>query len=162
MSLQKDRLSWALIGLLLVAVGAAAYFILWPQLQPHLTLRLGDGVFTARVVGAEEYAKQGGIQPDVQLPEGHAVLYVHNSDGSWLVDMRKRHALSDIVWVNSAKKVVHIVKNASADSVSGTVFGSEKAARYVIELRGGTVDAKAIKINGLATFDESNTEGLKQ
>jgi uncharacterized membrane protein (UPF0127 family) len=162
MSLQKDRLSWALIGLFLLAVGTAAYFILWPQLQPHVTLRLGDGVFTARVVSAEEYAKQRGVQPDVLLPEGRAVLYVHNSDGSWLVDMRQRHALSDIVWVNSEKKVVHIVKNASADSASGTVFGSEKDARYVVELRGGTVDAKAIKINSSAVFDENNIQGLKQ
>jgi uncharacterized membrane protein (UPF0127 family) len=75
--------------------------------------------------------------------------------------MRERQELFDIVWLNSAKKVVHIVKNASADSASGAIFSSEKDARYVIELRGGTVDAKAIKINGTATFDENNIQGLK-
>jgi uncharacterized membrane protein (UPF0127 family) len=161
MSLQKDRLSWALIGLFLLAVGTAAYVILLPQLQPHSTLRLGDGVFTARVVSAEEYAKQGGNSPAAQLGENRAVLYLHNSDGPWLVDMRERQELFDIVWLNSAKKVVHIVKNASADSASGAIFSSEKNARYVIELRGGTVDVKAIKINSTATFDENNIQGLK-
>lgn len=160
MSLQKDRLSWAFIGLLLLAVGSAAYFVLWPQLQPHVTLRLGDGIFNARIVTVKEHV-QNGLPDTDQLPENKAVLHVYDRDGRWLMDMRQRRELFDVIWLSSEKKVVHIVKNASSDSMPSAVFSSDKDARYVIELRGGTVDARAIRINTAAYFDERNIEGLK-
>lgn len=160
MSLRKERLSWVFIGILLAAVIATAYFVVWPRLQPHLTLRIGDGVFNARVISAEEYAKNG--MPDTeQLSADNAVLHVYSSDGLWSIDMKQRHSFFDVVWLNKEKKVVHIVKNASADSVPDTTFSPKQDARYMIELRGGTVDAKAIGIDDEAFFDEQDARGLK-
>lgn len=160
MSLRKERLSWVFIGALLAAVGVAAYFVVLPQLQPHLTLRLGDGVFHARVVTAKEYAKNG-MQHIDQLREDKAVLHIYDSDAWWSIDMKDRHEPFDLVWLDNAKKVVHIVKNASSASRPSTLFSPLVEARYLIEVRGGTVDSKAIQINHVAHFDEKNIQGLK-
>lgn len=160
MSLRKERLSWVFIGALLAAVGATAYFVLLPQLQPHLTLRLGDGIFNARVITAKEYAKNG-IQNTNQLREDKAILHIYDSDGLWSIDMKDRHERFDIVWLDHEKKVVHIVKNASSESKPSTLFSPLVNARYMIEVRGGIVDSKAIHINHAAHFDENNIQGLK-
>lgn len=160
MSLRKERLSWIFIGGLLAAVGATAYFVLLPQLQPHLTLRLGDGVFNARFISPTEYAKNGNQSID-ELRQGKAVLRMYNDEGQWSMEMKDRQKPFDLVWLDSKKKVVHIVKNASAESTPSTRFNSQANARYVIELRGGTVDSKAIRINQEANFDEYNIQGLK-
>lgn len=160
MSLRKERLSWVFIGALLAAVGATAYLVLLPHLQPHLTLRLGDGIFNARVVTAEQYEKNG-IQNTVHLREDKAMLHMYDSDALWSIDMKDRHEPFDIVWLDNEKKVVHIVKNASSESKPSTVFGPLVKARYMIEVRGGIVDSKAIHINQAAHFDENNIQGLK-
>jgi uncharacterized membrane protein (UPF0127 family) len=160
MSLRKERLSWVFIGALLAAVGATAHFVLLPQLQPHLTLRIGDGVFNARVVSASQYAKNG-IQNISQLREDRAILHIYDSEELWSIDMKDRHDSFDIIWLDSEKKVVHIVKNASSESVPSTTFNPQVNARYMIEMRGGIVDAKSIRINSDAYFDEKNIQGLK-
>lgn len=160
MSLRKERLSWIFIGALLAAVGVTAYFVLLPQLQPHLTLRIGDGVFNARVVTAREYAKNG-LQNTSQLREDRAVLHMYDSDELWSIDMKDRREPFDIVWLDSRKKVVHIVKNASSESVPSTIFSPQVNARYMIEMRGGIVDTKSIRIDSDAYFDEKNIQGLK-
>lgn len=160
MSLRKERLSWVFIGTLLAAVGFTAYFVLLPHLQPHLTLRIGDGVFKARVITPKEHAKNG-IQNINRLREDKAVLHMYSTDGLWPIEMKDRHEPFDLVWLNDEKKVIHIVKNASAESTPSTSFSPLVNARYMIELRGGIVDSKAIRIDQAAHFDENNIQGLQ-
>jgi uncharacterized membrane protein (UPF0127 family) len=153
MSLRKDRLSWAFIGLGLAVVGVTAYFALMPQLRPQLTLRLGDGVFDASVIRPSQnetydFNKQ-------QLHDNQAVLRIYDSNGLWSVDVKKRTAVYDIIWLNESKKVIHIVKHASGDSKPETTFRPMESARYVLELAGGTVESKSMHIGGTAFFDES-------
>ena len=153
MSLRKDRLSWAFIGLGLTVVGVTAYFALMPHLRPQLQLRLGDGVYDAIVVRpsrneAYDLNKYG-------LRQNQAVLYIHDVDGIWPVDVKKRTIATDIVWLDSSKKVVYIVKHASADSKPDTTFRPTESARYVLELMDGTVENKAMNIGATAFFDES-------
>ncbi|MDB5186645.1 MAG: hypothetical protein JWM07_117 [Candidatus Saccharibacteria bacterium] len=160
MSLRKERLSWIFIGALLAAVVVTAYFVLLPQLQPHLTVRLGDGIFNARVITPKDYAKNG-MQHVNQLRADKAILHIYDSDGLWSIEMKDRHDSFDLVWLDSTKKVIHIVKNASAESVPATLFSPRINARYMIEMRGGSVDAKSIHIDHEAYFDENNIQGLK-
>jgi uncharacterized membrane protein (UPF0127 family) len=155
MSLRKERLSWVFIGLLLAAVGATAYWIVLPQLQPHVTLRLGDGVFSTQVLNAQKSNEQ--VQQDIdQLRPDKATMHVYASDALWTIDMKNRTALFDLVWLDKNKKVVYIVKNASTESLPVTVFSPKVAARYIVELRAGTVDKKTIHIDAIAAFDDSH------
>jgi uncharacterized membrane protein (UPF0127 family) len=123
-------------------------------------LRIGDGIFNAQVISAQAYAKNGMPYID-QLREDKAVLHIYSVDAPWPIDMKQRKAQFDIVWLNNQKKVVYIVKNASAESVPDTTFAPKENARYMIELRAGTVDSKTINIEDEAFFDEGNIQGLK-
>ena len=66
----------------------------------------------------------------------------------------------DIVWLNSDKKVVFIVKNASPEGGANTIFTPKATARYVIELPAGTVASKAITV-GLAAVFDINLESIQ-
>lgn len=160
MSLRKERLSWVFIGVFLAAVVTTAYVVLLPQIQPHITLRLGDGVFNARVITPAEYVKKGMAYAG-QLRKDRAILHVYDSNALWTIDMKTRDTPFDLVWLDNEKKVVYIVKNASGESTPTTVFGPRSDARYIIELRAGIVDSKSIRIDQSAYFDENNIQGLK-
>jgi uncharacterized membrane protein (UPF0127 family) len=89
------------------------------------------------------------------------MIFVHSTDDKWAVTMKDMNFPVDIVWLDSDKKVVYIVKNAPPESYPYEQFVPKKKARYVIELPAGTVGGKSIDINGSATFDENNLQGLK-
>jgi uncharacterized membrane protein (UPF0127 family) len=160
MSRRKDALSWGLIVLVLLLVGAAAVYVMWPQLQPHTTLHLGDGVFTARVAKTSTELEKG-LSDTRGLGEDQAMILVYDKDGKWPVTMKGMKYPIDIVWLDKDKKVVYIVKNATPESYPYDVFVPKADARFVVEVPAGTTGKKAITINGAATFDENNLEGLQ-
>lgn len=160
MSRRKDALSWALIALGLLLVGAAAVYVMLPQLQPHTTLHLGDGVFTARVAKTPA-ERTKGLSDTVSLGDDQAMIFVYDKDGKWPMTMKGMKYSLDIVWLDKDKKVVYIVKNANSASYPYETFVPKEDARYVVEVVAGTVGKKAVTINGTASFDENNLEGLK-
>lgn len=160
MSVRKDVFSWALIILVLALVGLAAYFVLEPRLRPHVTLHMGDAVFSAQVAKTDEQRVKG-LSGKTGIGVDEALLFVYDSDGKWGIWMKDMHFPIDIVWLDKDKKVVHIVKNAPPESYPYETFTPMEDARYVVELAAGTVAKKSIAIGGLAKFDENNIEGLK-
>jgi uncharacterized membrane protein (UPF0127 family) len=160
MSRRKDALSWGLIVFVLLLVGAATVYVLLPQLQPHTTLHLGDGVFTARVAKTQE-ERVKGLSDTGNLGDDQAMIFVYDQDGQWPITMKGMKYPIDIVWLNKDKKVAYIVKNATPASYPYETFTPKEDARYVVEVVAGTVGKKAIKINGAASFDENNLEGFE-
>ncbi len=160
MSRKKDVVSWLLILLVLAGIGAAALYMLWPQLQPHTTLHVGDGVFVARVAKtpAEREKGLGGTRA---LRDDQAMIFVYGSDGKWTLSMKDMNYPVDMVWLDENKEVVYIVKNAPPESYPYESFTPKKEARYAIEFAAGTVGYKKISIGDVATFDENNVQGLK-
>lgn len=160
MSRRKDALSWALIALVLLLVAAAAVYILWPQMQPHATLRIGDGVFKTKVAKTSA-EREKGLTETTELREDQAMLLVYERNDKWDIWMKDIEYPLDIVWLDASKTVVHIVKNAPPESYPYEKFTPKKEARYVLELPGGTVSKKSIKIDDKAVFDENHLEGIK-
>lgn len=160
MSRKKDAWSWVLIIAALLLVVAAALYTLWPQLQPHTTVHIGDGVFTTRVAKTAE-ERDKGLSDTRELRENQAMLFVYDSDDKWSIWMKDMNYPIDIVWLDKDKKVVYIVKNAPPESYPYEQFVPKKEARYVLELPAGTVGKKSINIGTAATFDENNLEGVK-
>lgn len=158
MSLRKDALSWGLIALVLLLVAAAAVYVLWPQLQPHTDLHLGDGVFTARVAKTQEERAQA-LSGTHSLGNEQAMILVYDTDGKWPISMKGMKYPIDIVWLDKDKKVVYIVKNATPESYPYEVFTPKEDARYVIQVVAGTTGKKSVTINGKASFDEKNIKG---
>lgn len=157
MSRKKDLLSGVLVAFVLLLVGVAAVYVLWPQLQPHATLRLGDGIFTAKIANTDAERAQGLSNTD-QLPANQAMIFIFDKDDKWPMWMKDMSYPIDILWLNKDKQVVYIVKNASPDSYPDK-FVPSSDARYVIELPAGTVDSKAIRTNDSAVFDNVSGTG---
>lgn len=160
MSRRRDALSWLFVAFILLLVAATAVYVLWPQLQPHATVRIGDGVFSTKVAKTPT-ERQKGLADVAQLREDQAMLFVYDRDNKWEMNMKDIEYPLDIVWLDATKKVVHIVKNAPPESYPFEKFAPKEEARYVLELPGGTVSKKSITIGGTAAFDENNLEGIK-
>jgi uncharacterized membrane protein (UPF0127 family) len=160
MSRRKDAMSWGLIVLVLLAVGVTALYVMWPQLQPHTSLKLGDGVFTARVAKTQDELDKG-LGGTHKLREDQAMLFVYSHDDKWKVTMKDMNFPVDAVWLDADKKVVYIVKNVPPESYPYEDFTPKEKARYVVEFPEGTIGPKAISIGTVATFDENNIQGLK-
>lgn len=160
MNRHKGILSWLLVILVLGLVGVAAYFVLEPQIRPHVTVHLGDAVFKTPVAKTEAEREQG-LGGTHGLGEDQGMLFVYDHDDKWAIWMKDMNYPIDIVWLDKDKKVVYIVKNAPPESYPYQSFTPKQEARYVIELAAGTVDKKKITVGTVGDFDENNIEGLK-
>lgn len=125
MSRRRGMLSWGLIILVLALVAGAAYYVFLPELQPHTTIHLGDGVFLAQVANTDA-KRQQGLSGTQGLRDDQALLFVYNSDGQWPIQAQNINYPIDIVWLDKDKKVVYIVKNVPPDSYSYDQFTPRK------------------------------------
>lgn len=146
----SGRKEWVIVVLAIVVVlgtGAAAINTL---LRPQVTLRLGDGVFTARLArtNAERTRGLGGTS---SLGNGEAMLFVFDRSDTWGIWMKDMSYPIDVVWLNEQKQVVYSVSNMQPDSYPETYL-PKQAARYVVELPAGTVRSKAIGPATVAQF----------
>lgn len=159
MSRRKDILSWGLVVFMLLLVGAAAVWVLGPQLfRPHTTLRVGDGVFQAQVADSDA-EREKGLSGTSYLSQDQAMLFVYDRDDKWSIWMKDMNYAIDIVWLDKDKEVVYIVKNAKPESYPYETFIPKRDARYVMEFAAGTVDKKTITVGSKAVFDETRLEG---
>lgn len=121
------------------------------QFAPKVEMKLGTGIFTMRVA-ADDVARERGLSGVESLKPNEGLLMAFNSDDTWTIWMKDMNIPIDIIWLDSDKKVVHIVKNVSPDGGEETVYEPKQAARYVVELPAGTVDNYVIKVNQVAEF----------
>ncbi len=160
MSVRKTVLSWGLVLFILALIAAAAYYVMAPQLRPHVTVHLGDAVFLTQVAKTPE-AREKGLGGTSGLRENEGMLFIFDKDDKWAIWMKDVKYPLDIIWLDKDKKVVHIVKNAPPESYPFDNFTPKEDARYVVELPAGTVAKKAITIGKQAQFDENYIEGWK-
>ena len=157
MSVQKDSYVWLWVALTVIAVAAGIIYVIHEMAQPKVTVRLGDGVFTARVAMTDK-ARTKGLSGAKQLPEDKAMLFVFEEDdkhGVWMKDM---NIPVDVVWLDQKRRVIHTMSGVSPKSYP-EVYRPDRPARYVIEFASGTVKDKAIRNDMTAYFDE---ERLKE
>lgn len=157
MSWLKTKSSTFLIaGIALMVIGAAAV-VITIKFQPTTMLRVGDGVFTARIAYTQE-ARSTGLSNTSELPERQALIMAFPSDGMWGIWMKDMNYPIDIVWLNSDKKVIYTVKNAPPEGSTKVVYVPISPARYVIELPAGTVERVNIQSAHMGVFDIKHEE----
>ncbi len=154
MTKEKKSLTWLLVFCVLAVVGIAAFYVIAPRLKPYTNLRIGDGIFNARLA-LTDADKLKGLSGTATLDTGQALIFVYDYEDTWAIWMKDMNYPIDIIWLNNDKKIVHIVTNAPPESYPSQSFTPNKEARYVIELPAGTIDARSIKINTQAVFDET-------
>lgn len=146
----KKVAAWSLVGSIgILVVGAAVWLIVY-TFYTQTTVRLGDGVFTARIAQTDK-ERIKGLSGTTQLSESRAMLFVFEQDGEHPIWMKDMNYAIDIAWLDSNKKVVHIARDIPPRSYPEK-FKSNTPARYVIEFRAGTLDAKRITVGKQASF----------
>ncbi len=94
-----------------------------------------------------------GLSGTPYLPERVAKVFVFDAAGFHSIWMKDMLYAIDILWVDEAGKVVHIVQDARPDSYP-EIFIPEVPAMYVIEVRTGFVEAYDISINSVVTLPD--------
>lgn len=141
---------WVIVVLVIMTVVIAGAIAMEPLLRPHVTVRLGDGVYIARVARTEA-ARQRGLSGTASLAPDQAMLFVFDRSDTWGIWMKDMQYPIDVVWLNEQKQVVYSVSNMQPDSYP-MIFQPKQPARYVIELPAGTIDSKAIGPATVAQF----------
>ena len=153
MTSKQTRVSTAVIVIAVVGlVISAGAFIVFSLFKPSTVLYLGDGVFKADIADTQA-AREKGLGGVERMADDQALILVFPSDGKWPIWMKGMKVSIDIVWLDSDKKVVYIVKNAPANGGEAATYTPKSNARYVVEVPAGTVEKKNIVAGRAAVFD---------
>ena len=139
-----------LVGFALVLAGLVAAFAV-TNFKPTTSLRLGSGMYSLDLADTEAKRIQGlsGVN---SLGHNEGLLMKFDSDGTHGIWMKDMLVSLDIIWLDSNKKVVYIVKNAPPENPASTIYAPKTKARYVIELPAGSVQKAGIKAGDIAEF----------
>ena len=153
----QSILLWTMIVCAIGAVVMGGINIVLSLAEPKASVFLGDGVFAARVADTEEKRAKGlgGVK---ELQDNEALLMVFPDDGLWSIWMKGMHIPIDIVWLDEKRQVVHIEKDVQPDAPPYDTYVPPKNARYVVELKAGSVQKYKIKMNETAVVDVSAIE----
>ena len=157
MSMWRPSTTAILITGVLVVVIAAAVAFMVTTFRPTASVKLGGGAFSLWIAKDEPSRITGLSGVDSLKPNG-GLLMAFATDETWGIWMKDMKVPLDIIWLNEAKEVVYIVKNASPELGETKTFQPKTASRYVIELPAGSVQKYNINVGHRAEFD---IEGVK-
>lgn len=150
-----------IIGGALVIIVVSFFISIFPIMtQPTTFLRLGDGIFNARVATSDS-DRTKGLGGVTKLDSDQALLMVFSSEDKWKIWMKDMKVPIDIVWLDSNKKVVYAITDVSPDISTSEYFTPKYSAMYVVELPAGTVESKVINDASIAIFNIENMIGVK-
>ncbi len=137
-------------GFVLILVALVISFS-WSTFKPTVSVQVGGGVYHVWLAKtASERAK--GLSGVEHLKMNGGLLMVYEEDGSNPIWMKDMLIPLDIIWIDSAKKVVHIERNADYKLGEEKTYAPKKFSRYVLELSAGSADKAGIKVGQSVTF----------
>jgi len=150
--MRKDVGIGLIVAAMIVGIISTFIYVVVPNLpQSTTTLKLGDGVFHARIA-SNDNTRIKGLSGVSKMAADEALLMAYPNEDKWGIWMKDMKIPIDIVWLNSDKKVIHIVKYASPDDSTLKTYIPKAPALYVVELPAGTVESKMITTDSVATF----------
>ncbi len=140
-----------IIGVILILISLVVSYML-TTFRPTTQVSIGSGVYSLWVADTDIERTQGLSGTEKLGPNGGLLMKFDtaHTHGIWMKDM---NFPLDLVWLDNAKKVVYIVKNAPPENPVGTIYAPEDAALYVIELPAGSVQKSGIKTGDTANFN---------
>lgn len=135
----------------MIALLASAAWTVYASWRSTTKIAIGDGAIQARLARTEPERIQGlsGVK---KLNQREGMLFVFDSEDYWSIWMKEMHFPIDVIWLDSAKKVVHITKNITPETYP-TRFQPKNPARYVLEVPAGVAESSNISIDKQATFE---------
>jgi uncharacterized membrane protein (UPF0127 family) len=150
---RRDKAAIILVSGVLMILAVIIAVIVWPNFSfATVDLQIGDDRFRAKVVSNDE-GRQKGLAGVTEMAENEALLMAYPQSETWGIWMKDMNIPIDIVWLDTDKRVVYIVKNASPDWSTSRIFTPSAPAKYVVELPAGTVDKANIKPGSAAVFN---------
>lgn len=137
----------------LLLVGVTFLLFVFPVFFNSPThVYLGSGDFKAELA-LTQATREKGLSNRASLEADRALLMAFPNESKWGIWMKDMQFPLDIVWLDSNKKVVYIVKNAPFIIDSTNTYTPKNTAQFVVELPAGSVDKYGININTVAVFD---------
>lgn len=158
MLIHKDLSASVIItGIVLIVIVSGAFVLVPNMLKPTINLWLGDGIFRTRVASNND-ERTSGLLNLTKLEDDQAFLMVFPNEDKWSIAASDIKAPVDIIWLDSGKKVVYIVKKVQPDPSEHKAYVPKNNAKYIVQLTSGTSEAKKININSSASFQiDSNS-----
>lgn len=152
MSIWRPSTTAILIGGVVVVIIAVAIAFAVATFRPTTSVKLGGGVFNVWTA-LDEPSRVTGLSGVESLKPNGGLLMAFSSDDTWSIWMKDMSIALDIIWLDSTKEVVHIVKNAAPELSTNTTFTPTKPSRYVLELPAGSVQKYDINVGDEAEFE---------
>lgn len=142
-------------GLVIILIAlVASYMVNNFSLDPKRAVHIGSGVYHLAVADTDAELRQGLSGVKKLHPDG-GLLMIFPDDDTWGIWMKDMNIPLDIVWLNSQKKVVYVVENASPELSTTVTFTPKDPARFVLELPAGSIQKAGIAKGMAATFNDS-------
>jgi uncharacterized protein len=112
------------------------------QALPRGTVVAGTTTIAVEVANTHQTRRQG-LSGRTALPEGTGMLFAFEQEGEWGIWMKDMRFPIDIVWMDSAGRVLTVAHNVSPATYPNS-FYPDAPARYVLELPAGYAAARGI------------------
>jgi uncharacterized membrane protein (UPF0127 family) len=152
MSIWRPSTTAVLVGGVVVVIVAVAISFAVSNFRPTTSIKLAGSVFSVWTA-LDEPSRVIGLSGVESLKPNGGLLMAFSSDDTWRIWMKDMEIALDIIWLDSTKEVVHIVKNAAPELSTDTTFTPSKPARYVLELPAGSVQKHDISVGDTAEFE---------
>ena len=116
------------------------------------TLTVGGAVLQVELAQTTEQ-RVTGLSYRSTLEEGQGMLFIFDTDGTHGIWMKDMQFAIDIIWLDTAMKVVHIEESVAPDTYPKS-FRSPVPARYVLEVPAGYASGR-ITIGDNAVLQDS-------
>ena len=116
-------------------------------------IKIKNHIVTAKVVSSpEEQAR--GLMFKSSIADDEAMLFVYRSDEIYSFWMKNTKFALDIIWFDAGKKAVYIKENFSPCTEEPCwIETPPRKARYVLEVKSGTVKKIAFKLGDQIEFN---------
>ncbi len=154
---QKMILWLVVLGVLGLA-GLGVKVIVDKVNQPNALVDLSGATFRVQISQTEpELAR--GLAGRTRLDNDEAMLFVFSENKTWGIWMKGMKMSIDIVWLDEQKRVVHVEENIQPDAEPYEVYEPPVPARYVLEMKAGSVKKFSIKKDAIARlYNNSGVE----
>ena len=142
--------NWLGLVLLLGICVLTAHFLLFYQ-PPSDKVVIGGVGYQLEVV-ADSASRQRGLSGRDDLPTGNGMLFVFNGEANHGIWMKDMNFAIDIIWLDTAQKVVSLATDVSPDSYP-KVWRAQTDSKFVIEIDAGEVDQAGLMIGDLINLE---------
>jgi uncharacterized membrane protein (UPF0127 family) len=124
--------------------------------QGELTFTNADKQVLAKVdieIAKDDYSRELGLMFRKSMEENQAMLFIFPMDQKLSFWMRNTYIPLDMMFVNSANKIITIHKNTQ--TLSDQSYAATENGKYVVETVAGYTDKHNIKVGDYINYIES-------